>query len=92
MSIGKNWWTVFLNLNFENICEELVVEEVTKIFFIFLFFSNFFIIGIMLNISPKLAPCIHTVFLFSGLFEKKQNFYLNLFGSSFPDKILIKKI
>ena len=46
----------------------------------------------MLNISPKLAPCIHTVFLFSGLFEKKQNFSLNLFGSSFPDKILIKKI
>ena len=45
------------------ISDELVVDEVIKIFLIFLSFSNFLIIGIILNISPTLAPCIQIVSL-----------------------------
>ena len=36
--------------------DELNVEDVTKIFFIDFFFSNFSIKGTMLNISPTLEP------------------------------------
>ena len=39
-SIGKNWWTVFLNLKFSNIFDELSVEVVIKTVLIVLFFSN----------------------------------------------------
>ena len=54
---------VFLNLNLDKICDELVVDEVIKILLIFLSFSNLLTIGIILNISPTLAPCIQTVLL-----------------------------
>ena len=55
-SIGRNWCIVFLSLNFFNTFDELKVLDVIRIFFIFLFFSNFSTKGIMLKISPTLEP------------------------------------
>ena len=47
---------VFFNGFFAIIDAELKVDEVSKIFFIDLSFSNLFIKGRMLMISPTLAP------------------------------------
>ena len=57
--------------------------DVIKICLIFLSFSNFSINGTTLRISPTLAPWNHTRLPFIFFFEKKQNFSLNLLGSSF---------
>ena len=91
LSIGKNWWIVFLNLNFLNIFEELSVDDVTNIWLIFFSFSNFSIKGTILFISPTLAPWNHIRFPFFLFSEKKQNFSLNLEKSSFflIDELLI---
>ena len=83
---------VFLNLYFENIRAELVVDEDNNILLIFLFFSSSLIIGITLKISPTLEPCSQIVFLKFRFFEYIQNFSKNLLGFSLPRTILIKKI
>ena len=66
-----------MNLYFDKIYDELIVEEVIKIVSIFLSVSNIFMIGIMLNISPTLAPCIQIVlsslFFFARNFEAEDN-------------------
>jgi len=75
---------VFFNLYFLRTFDELSVVEVIKILPIDLFFSNFSTNGIILNISPTLAPWNHISFFFVKFFsEKKQNFSLNLKKSSF---------
>ena len=67
-----------------------VVEDVNNILSIFLFFSKDFTIGIILVISPILAPW-NQIVLFIFYFLNKHNFSRNLLGSSFPETILIKK-
>ena len=54
--------------------------------------SRILIIGITLNISPTLDPWNQIVFLFLDFWEYIHNFSKNLFGSSFPNIILIINI
>ena len=59
MVIGIYWkklMNCFFNFKLDKIFDELNVFDVIKICFIFLFFSNFSTKGIILNISPTLAP------------------------------------
>ena len=95
LSIGKNWWVIFLSLIFEIIFAELKVLEVINIWSIFFDLSYFSNRGIMLWISPTLAPWNHTNFPLDLFFVKKLNFSLNLIKSSetyknFYDKQLRK--
>ena len=60
----------FVNLNFSIIFEELKVFEVIKILTISFFFSNFSRKGIILCISPTLAPWNQISLPFFLNFEK----------------------
>ena len=72
-----------MNLSFFIIFEELSVFDVIKTFLILLSFSSFSIIGIILCISPTLAPWNQTNLPAPLFFEKIQNFSRNLKISSF---------
>ena len=72
LSNGKYTCNVFFNLSFLKIFAELVVDVESNILFIFLFFSNFLIIGTILISSPTLAACIQ-IFLFAFFASNKNS-------------------